>query len=443
MSLRTLPILLEEAAQKYPGLFALHQPAGSKKTPKYQTYTWTEFRDIVREVACGLHAAGIAKGDIVALDCETRAEFYFADLGAMANGCISAALYTSLPAADLVRSITNSEAKAIFVEDAKTLRALREAGAPSAPLLWILLTGEEPGVLTLAELRESGRAAMAADAALFEHLLDAISPEDPAVLYVTSGATGEPKMGLATHRAIVSNLDIAPQLVELTPSDCTLVFLPSAHIAQRIVGEFLPILFGMPVYFSEGLAKMPVEIRTIGPTFLLAPPRVWERVFSSITTEIKKRPAVTRRLFYGALGLGLKAAHLRHEGRTVPGWMTSALRLADRLVFAKVRQRLGGRLRIAISGAAPLGQDLAHFFEAIGLPLVEGYGLTEGGVVALNPIATPRSGSIGKALPGVEVRLAEDGELLIKSPTLFSGYFNDVEATKAVLRDGWLYTGDI
>jgi long-chain acyl-CoA synthetase len=443
MSLRTLPGVLEDAARKQPGAIALHQPAGLKKAPKYQTYTWTQYRDIVREVACGLHSIGLAKGDIVALNTETRAEFYFADLGAIANGCISAALYTSLPPADLVRGIANADAKAIFVEDPKTMRTLRDTGAPEGPATWILLTGELPGVLTLNQLREKGRAAMVADPALFGRLQAAISPEDPAVLYLTSGATGEPKMGLAAHRAIVANIEMGPHVLPLNPNDSTLVFLPSAHIAQRIVGEFLPILYGMPVYFSEGLAKMPAELKSIRPTFLLAPPRVWERVFASISTEIKKRPLVTRKLFYGALGLGLKAAHLRHEGREVPGWMKSALKAADRLVFQKIRQRLGGRLRIAASGAAPLGQDLAHFFEAIGLPLVEGYGLTEGGIVALNPVGTPRSGSIGKLLPGIEIKLAEDGELLIKSPTLFSGYYKDPGATEAVLRDGWLHTGDI
>ncbi len=443
MSLRTLPAVLEDAARKHPDAIALYQPTGLKKAPQYHAYTWAQYRDIVREVACGLHTIGLAKGDIVALDSETRVEFYFADQGAIANGCISAALYTSLPAADLVRGIANADAKAIFVEDPKTLRTLRDAGAPQGPAIWILLTGELPGILTLNQLRERGHQAMAADPELFARLQSAISPQDPAVLYLTSGATGEPKMGLATHHAIVSNIEMGPQVLPLHAGDSTLVFLPSAHIAQRIVGEFLPILYGMPVYFSEGLAKMPAELKAIGPTFLLAPPRVWERVFASISTEIKKRPLLIRKLFYGALGLGLKAAHLRHEGRPVPGWMKSSLKAADGLVFQKIRQRLGGRLRIAASGAAPLGKDLAHFFEAIGLPLVEGYGLTEGGVIALNPIATPRSGSIGKKLPGVAIKLAKDGELLIKSPTLFSGYYNDPEATKAVLRDGWLSTGDI
>ena len=295
----------------------------------------------------------------------------------------------------------------------------------------------------MAELRQRGRDALSADPALFDRISGEILASDPAILYLTSGATGQPKMGITSHQAVVRNIEMGPQVLPLGPDDVTLVFLPSAHIAQRVVLEFLPIFSGAQIYFSEGLSRMPLEIRDVRPTFLLAPPRVWERIYSSITTEIRKRPAITRRLFYTALGLGLKAAHLRHEGKPIPGWMKSSLKMADRLVFRKIRARLGGRLRIAASGAAPLGQDLSHFYEAIGLPLIEGYGLTEAGIVAFNPIGNPRSGSIGKVLPGVEVKLADDGELLIKSPCLFSGYYNDPEATSAVVRDGWFHSGDV
>jgi long-chain acyl-CoA synthetase len=148
-------------------------------------------------------------------------------------------------------------------------------------------------------------------------------------------------------------------------------------------------------------------------------------------------------VFYGALGLGLRASRLRIEGKPIPAWMQRGLKIADKIVFQKIRARLGGRLKVAASGAAPLGRDLGHFYEAIGLPLIEGYGLTEGGVASLNPIDRPKPGSIGKPLPGVEMKLAQDGELLIKSACLFSGYYKDPEATAAVLRDGWLHTGDI
>ena len=318
------------------------------------------------------------------------------------------------------------------------MKALK-AAAPAFNTEWILLTGEEPGVLTLENIRAKGEQRISD----FESIVADLTPEDHAVLYMTSGATGEPKMGLVTHSALVANMDHAPHVLPLTPDDVTIAFLPSAHIAQRVVVQMVPIRQGTPVWFSEGLSKLPNEIRTVRPTFLLAPPRVWERVYANITVEIKKRPAAVRKLFYLGLGVGSEATRLRQAGKRVPMAMRASLAFFDYVVFRKIRERLGGRLAIAASGAAPLGKDLAEFFAAIGLPLVEGYGLTEGGVIALNPLDRPKAGSIGKLLPGVEARLEHDGELMLRSATLFTGYYQDPEATAAVLRNGWLATGDI
>ena len=444
MAYRTLFTVLEETASQYGPLPALHQPSGSKKETAYRTYTWNEYRDIAREIACGLRSLGIGKGDFVALHAETRAEFYLADFGTMGNGSVAAALYTSLPPSEHVRTLHAVEPKALIVESAKDVRALRNAGVGVPGMLWIVMTGEAAeDCLTLDQVREKGRTAALNDPGLFDRISSEVTPDDYAVLYLTSGATGEPKMGLVKHSAVVANIDLGPQVIALGPEDSVLAFLPSAHIAQRLAIEFLPVRFGSPVWFSEGLTKLPNEMKQIRPTFLLAPPRVWERVYASISSEIRKRPAVVRNLFYSALGLGLKAADLRNAGRPVPGWMKRGLALADKVIFHKVRERLGGRLRLAVSGAAPLGRDLARFYEAIGMPLLEGYGLTEGGITVLNPVDNPRAGSIGKPLPRVELRLGEDNELLIKAPTLFSGYYNDPEASAAVLRDGWLYTGDV
>jgi len=241
----------------------------------------------------------------------------------------------------------------------------------------------------------------------------------------------------------VSNILMGPAVLPLSPEDSTVAFLPSAHIAQRVVIEFLPMLSGCPVTFSESLLKLPGEIRKVRPTVLLAPPRMWERIYSTICTELRKRPAAVRRAFYGALGLGLSAARHRREGRSVPRHIRLPLALADRIFFRKVRGRFGGRLKVAASGAAPLSKDLAEFYEAIGMPLIEGYGLTEGGVASLNPLSRPKPGSIGKPLAGVEVRLSGENEILLRSPCLFAGYLNDPATTAEVLRDGWLHTGDI
>jgi long-chain acyl-CoA synthetase len=386
-----------------------------------------------------LRSLGVGKGDVVALHSDTRLEFYLADLGTLANGSIAAALYPSYPPAHLVRTIAGAGATAAFVEDPKALAMLRDAPVRH----WILLTGESAGALTLEALRSLGRQAMAGDPRFLDGILAGVSPSDPAILYLTSGATGEPKMALVTHHAIVSNIDMGPAVLPMGPEDATVAFLPSAHIAQRIVIEMLPLRCGMAVTFSESLLKLPQEIRTVRPTILLAPPRMWERIYTTVCTELRKRPAAARKAFYAGLALALAASRYRHAGKPVPWRIRAPLALADKLLFRKVRARFGGRLRVAASGAAPLGKDLAEFYEAIGMPLVEGYGLTEGGVATFNPIAAPKPGSIGKLLPGVEARIAPDGELLLSGPCLFSGYWRDPATTAEVLCDGWLHTGDI
>jgi len=432
---RTLYQVLEETSRTYPDAPALHQPVSDG----YLTYTWSQFRQAAEEIAAGLRSLGISKGDVVALNSETRLEFYLADLGIVTSGSIAAALYPTLPEGCLVRTLASADARAAFVEDSKRFAALRQAPVEH----WILLTGEAPGALTLDGLRALGREALARDPELLRSIIAQVKPEDPAVLYLTSGATGEPKMALVTHSAIVANIDMGPAVLPMGPQDASVAFLPSAHIAQRVVMEFLPMRCGMPVTFSESLLQLPQEIRKVRPTIFLAPPRMWERVYTTICAELRKRPAAARKAFYGALALALAAARYRREGKPVPARIRLPLRVADRLLFQKVRSRFGGRIRVAASGAAPLGKDLAEFYEAIGMPLIEGYGLTEGGVATLNPIGAPRAGSIGKLLAGVEARIADDGELLLRSPCLFREYWKDPQTTAEVLRDGWLHTGDI
>src|SRR5579864_2827785 len=359
MASRTIYQVLEEAARLYGEAPALRQPRGDGS---YVTYSWNEYRRAAEEIAAGLRALGVEKGDVVALNSETRLEFYLADLGILTSGCIAAALYPNYPAPELVRAIGNAGASVVFVEDPKALKPLRAA----AVRRWILLTGEAEGALTLEQLRQMGREALAQDPSLTGRLRAEVEPADPAILYLTSGATGEPKMALVTHAAVVANIDMGPIALPLGPEDSTVAFLPSAHIAQRVVMELLPLRLGMPVTFSESLLKLPQEIRKVRPTILLAPPRMWERIYSSICTELSKRPAPLRKAFYAAVGLALAAARYGREGKRAP------LSVADRLLFRTVRARFGGRIRIAASGAARLSKDLAEFYEAIGMPLIEG-----------------------------------------------------------------------
>lgn len=426
MTASTVYSVLVETARRYGGAPALHQ-AG-------RTWTWNEYRAAAAEIAAGLRSLGIGKGDIVALASEVRAEFYLADVGVMANGSIAAALYTSYPAAEMVRTLIACDARAVFVESPATLRALSSDPRFPDGLAVILLTGECAGAMTLDELRERGRRAPG---------LPEVSGSDCAILYLTSGAMGEPKMGLVTHHALVSNIALGPQVIDLGPADSMLAFLSPAHIMQRLVVELLPIYCGVPVWFAESLLKLPQEFQRARPTLFVAPPRLWERVHATIRTEMRKRGRVVEGMFERALSLGARAAVLRREGRSVPLAARAALALADRVFFRKMRARFGGCLRACASGSAPLGSELAEFFLAIGLPLIEGYGLTEGGVVIINRPGRMKPGSIGRTLPGIEIRIAGDGELLLRGSTLFAGYYKDPAATAEVLRGGWLHTGDL
>ena len=427
MPVQTIPELLRSAAEQFGPKLALRQSHGKEVL----TWTWAQYCDAAEEIAAGLHALGLGKGDHVALCSETRAEFYLADQGILMNGSVAAALYPSYPPEELKRTLAMADAKALFVEDPKMFAKLKDAPVGH----FFLLTGEAEGALSIESLRKLGREAGTPHATVL--------PEDNAILYLTSGATGEPKMVMVTHGAVVSNVYMGPDVLPLTADDITIAFLPSAHIAQRVVVEILPILSGAAVSFAESLLKLQHEIKTVRPTFFLAPPRVWERVYTSIRTEILKKPALAQKAFFGALALGLAAARHKRVGERVPLRISVPLALAHKVIFSKIRDRFGGRLRVAASGAAPLGADLAEFYEAIGMPLIEGYGLTEGGVTALNPLDAPRPGSIGKALPRVEFKIGDEGELLIRSATLSSGYYKDPEATAEVLRGGWLHTGDI
>ncbi|HZS53400.1 MAG TPA: long-chain fatty acid--CoA ligase [Bryobacteraceae bacterium] len=447
MAGRTVFTVLEETAKQYGEALALHQPVGGKGAKGYRTFSWNQWAQISREIALGLVSLGLKKGEIVCVLSETRAEFYLVDLGIMGSGGVSAALYTAYPMPELAKNIHDAAPRFLFVENAKTLTGLsnatRERG-DRLPAQVILMTGEERGTMPLAKLQELGRATLKRDRDAFRKLQQTISGDDPAILYLTSGATGEPKMGLTSHAAILANLDHGPVVLPIGPEDSTVVFLPSAHIAQRIVLELVPMRMGTPVWFSESLARLPSELKSIKPTIFLAPPRVWERMYATILNEVKKRSAISRKIFYGGLGIGADAAKYREAGKPLPLWMSRGLKIADKLVFSKVRTRLGGRLRIAASGAAPLGRDLAEFFTAIGMPLIEGYGLTEAGVISFNPLDRPKPGSIGKLLPGVQARLTNDNEIQVKTPCLFTGYYKDEAATRSVMTDdGWFSTGDI
>lgn len=449
MPRRTVYSLLKDTAAELGDRPALYQPVNQAGARSYRTYSWNQFKETVEEGACGTRTLGLQKGDIVAIAADTCLDFYLADMSVMTAGCIAAAVYLSYPAEDQVRTIRECDAKAVIADSPATMRKLMQAaGDEPLPVQWLVLEGEQDSeetatdCLTFSALRVRGRESMEQDPQFFSCIEAEVQPEDYAILYLTSGATGQPKMALVTHHACVTNTDIGPE-IGLDSSQRTLVFLPAAHITQRLAGQLLPIRCGMTVYFTDSLMRLPQDLRTVKPHFFVAPPRLWERIYTSICTEVKKKGGLAEKIFYWALGVGLTALDCRLADKPVPRHIQLAQKLADRLVYQKVRDRFGGEMRLAASGSAPLGRDLARFYLAINFPLMEGFGLTEGGITALNPLDRPKPGTIGKLLPGASMKVAEDGELLVSGPMIFSGYYKDPAASAQVLIDGWVHTGDL
>lgn len=442
---RTVFTVLEETATRYGDAPALYQPFVRRTSTEYRVYSWNDWLKTSREIAMGLRELGLKTGETVSVLSETRAEFYLVDVGIMAAGGIAAALYIAYAPAELAANLATMGARFLFAEDEKVLAKLARAielRQQTMPQHVILITGH--GALTLEKLQRLGREAMERDPEAFARVQSDIRADDPAILYPTSGATGEPKMALTSHAAILANIDMGPVVLPVGPEDSTIVFLPSAHMAQRIVLELVPMRMGMPVWFSEGLSHLPAELKTIRPTIFFAPPRLWGRMYASIQMELKKRPAALRRLFAGALRLGMRRVRYTFDGKRRPLWISVAASISGAIMFRAIRARLGGRVRVAASGAAPLGKNLAEFFAAIGVPIIEGYGLTEAGVICFNPLQRPKPGSVGKVLPGIEVRLGVDNELMVRTPCIFKGYYRDEVTTRSVLReDGWLSTGDL
>jgi long-chain acyl-CoA synthetase len=335
---RTLYQVLEETAARYGDAPAL---ASAPADGAYLTYSWNEYRRAAEEIAAGLRALGVEKGQIVALDSETRLEFYLADMGILACGAIAAALYPSYPARSDSHHRGHRRRGGLRRGSADLPRA---APRPRQPLDSAHRPGR--GRARLDDLRALGREALARDPELAAALRTDTQPSDPAVLYLTSGATGEPKMALVTHGHRLQHRHGPEGAADGAGGFDGRVSALGAHRAARGDGVSADALRHAGD-FSESLMKLPQDIRKVRPTILLAPPRMWERIYSTICTELRKRPAVSRKAFYGGLALALAAARYRREGKPVPLRIRAPLALADRLLFHKVRARLGGRLRVA------------------------------------------------------------------------------------------------
>jgi long-chain acyl-CoA synthetase len=426
MDRRTAPELWRIAVRDAP-----EEPAYLEETAdSWRPVSWNEAAERVEALAHGLLARGVRHGDRVAVLSRTRLEWILLDWAVMSIGAVVVGLYPTSSAKECEYILGHCEAVLAFAEDDEQARKLVSirGGLPRLreilPFDWL-------------EKLES-------DGPLARHLQpDPVEENDLATLIYTSGTTGPPKGCMLTHRNLVT---AAIRVVEgmNQPGDVVLVFLPLAHSYGRLAHQAATHR-GATVAFVADVARVPEALAAVRPTILPAVPRVYEKVHANTLGEIERAGGMRTRIGRWALGVGARTSRARREGSSVGGLLALQQRLADRLVFAQVRERLGGRLRLGISGAAPLSPDVMEFFHALGVPVIEGYGLTETASSAtVNEPGDFRIGSVGRPVEGAEIRLADDGEILIRSDAVFAGYYKEPEATAAALSDdGWLQTGDV
>jgi long-chain acyl-CoA synthetase len=433
------------------GRFQNRTMVGSARGGTVRSVTGKEFFEGVRDLSLGLSALGMEPGERIAIIAESRPEWLSVDLAVLAAGAIPVPVYPTLSPSQVRYILKDSGVSIAVVSTKLQLEKIQEIRHELPALRAVVVmdpsaAGQTPSVLSLTDVAERGHARMVAEwgiAKQFRDVARAVKAEQLATIVYTSGTTGEPKGVMLTHGGLVANVYAASRVFGLSESDVSLSFLPLSHTFERVV-SWIYLFSGVHVVFAESFDTVGRDIGLARPTVVTGVPRVYEKLYARIMEKGSSAPGLRGTLFRWAVGAGTRKARATLRGRSAGPLDRLQASIADTLVFQKVRDGLGGRVRYLVSGGAPLGADIAEFFGALGLPIIEGYGLTETpAALTVNQPDAPRIGTVGKALPGIELRIAEDGEILARGPNVMPGYYNKPEATADVLKDGWFYTGDI
>jgi long-chain acyl-CoA synthetase len=410
-----------------------------------------EFFEQVRDLSVGLSTLGMAAGDRVAILSESRPEWLMTDLAVVSAGAVAVPVYPTLSAGQVRYILADCGAKIVAVSTRLQMDKVQEVRHQLPGLEAIVLfdaSGDlaATSALSLGDVIARGHARMTGEwgaARDFRDRARAVKPEQLATIIYTSGTTGEPKGVMLSHANLTANMHAGHAALNVTEEDTALSFLPLSHSFERMV-SYVYLKAGVTIVFAESFDTVGRDLGVVRPTLVTGVPRAYEKMQARILEKGQAGSAAKAALFRWAVGAGKAKAQATLRGKSA-GLLTSLnASLADKLVFSKIRAGLGGRLRFVISGSAPLSSETAEFFQGIGIPVIEGYGLTETApILTVNPPEAPRVGTVGRAVQQVELRIAEDGEILARGPNVMSGYYNKPQATAEVLRDGWFHTGDI
>jgi long-chain acyl-CoA synthetase len=419
----------------------------AKRGGRWTPIAYRELAERVQDLSLGLLELGVRRGDRVAILSENRPEWAITDYACLAARAADVPIYPTLPARQAEYILRDSRAVAVLVSTPTQLekvRSVRERLPALTHVIGLDPDTQGPGVLSFDAVLARGRAARDGHPEWRASALEA-APDDLATLIYTSGTTGDPKGVMLSHGNIASNVTTCVDLFSFTAEDECLSFLPLSHIFERMFGHYCMFHAGVVINYAESIEAVPANMAEIRPHLMASVPRLYEKIYARVLDNVRTSSALRKRIFAWGRQVGERWAELSIEKRPVPTGLQVQKVVADRLVFAKLRKRTGGRIRFFISGGAPLSRDIARFFYAAGLPILEGYGLTETSpVMAVNTFQHHRLGTVGRAIPEVEIRIAPDGEIVTRGPNVMCGYFNKPEATaEAIDEEGWFHTGDI
>jgi long-chain acyl-CoA synthetase len=440
---KTLASIFFDRAQAYGDRTALLRKNKESKT--YSGISWTEWADQVKWTALGISTIGVKRGDRVAILSENCPEWAIADLAILSLGAIVVPLYFTSSTPEIEYILENAGVEVLFVSSSAQLERITSLLTKNV-LRHVIVFESIPchgKVLHLDVIKEKGKKEESAQRE-FISSLQSVSSDEVATLIYTSGTTGPPKGVMLTHKNFISNYLACHKRIHVSETDTALSFLPLSHVFERLAGYYFLIFHGVQIAYAENMQTVPDDIQLVKPTLSAAVPRFYEKVYARILEKVDAGPALAKHLFYWALKVGKARSRYVFEKKSLPLGLALQFALAKALVFKKIKNKLGGRLRFFISGGAPLSKELAEFFYAAGILILEGYGLTETSpVISVNAPDAFRFGTVGKPLDKVEVKIASDGEILVRADSVMKGYYKNPKATEEVMAEGWFHTGDI
>ncbi len=446
---RTINEVFRNRADKYKDRLAIEKKLGGT----WEQATWTQYYERARATGLALVALGLEKGDRVALLSENRLEWLYTDMGVLGVGGCVVPIYATLTDEEVEYVVTNSGSRFMVVENDEQLQKALYSLKQNPGIVKIVVMDEAdaknkpPVVISFKELMKIGFEKQKEDPGLFEKIADAVDIEDLASIVYTSGTTGDPKGAMITHKnimAVVKSLDsVEPKYAFDT--DQTVPFLPLSHVFEKIAGHYYGMYVGITASYAESLDTILQDIQEKQPTEILAVPRVLEKVYQRIISQVQEQSSFAQRLFFWAQRVGARRSEYREKKKKPSLWLTIKYRIAFLMVFKKLQQALGGRVRWMTASGAPTAREIILFFNSAGIMVVEGYGMTECCAPAtMSNLSDYRIGTVGRPIPGVDIKIADDGEILIKGDNVFKGYWKMPEETKnSFTADGYLMSGDI